>query len=57
MEPSLLSIRQLAIDFAVESGGFRAVDGLSFDIPRGRTVALVFQKPSTRTRRAGASSR
>jgi peptide/nickel transport system ATP-binding protein len=46
MEPSLLSIRQLAIDFAVESGGFRAVDGLSFDIPRGRTVALVGESGS-----------
>jgi peptide/nickel transport system ATP-binding protein len=46
MEQPLLSIRQLAVDFAAEGGGFRAVDGLSFDIPRGRTVALVGESGS-----------
>jgi peptide/nickel transport system ATP-binding protein len=46
MEQPLLSIRQLAVDFAADSGGFRAVDGLSFDIPRGRTVALVGESGS-----------
>src|SRR5687767_7985801 len=46
MEAPLLSIRQLAIDFGAEVGGFRAVDGLSFDIPRGRTVALVGESGS-----------
>src|SRR6476620_7375970 len=46
MDAPLLSIRGLAIDFAPEAGSFRAVDGLSFDIPRGKTVALVGESGS-----------
>lgn len=46
MEAPLLSIRQLKVDFHVESGDFRAVDGLSLDIPRGKTVALVGESGS-----------
>ena len=46
MEQPLLSIRHLAVDFAADSGDFRAVDGSSFDIPRGRTVALVGESGS-----------
>ena len=41
MDEPLLSVRQLTVDFATDSGNFRAVDGLSFDIPKGKTVALV----------------
>ena len=37
----VLSVRDLAIDFRSDAGDFHAVDGLSFDIPHGRTVALV----------------
>jgi peptide/nickel transport system ATP-binding protein len=46
MEAPLLSIRQLAVDFKAESGDFRAVDGLTFDIPKGKTVALVGESGS-----------
>ena len=46
MEPPLLSIRRLAVDFRTETGDFRAVDDLSLDIPRGRTVALVGESGS-----------
>jgi hypothetical protein len=34
MAASLLSIRDLSIDFHTDTGEFRAVDGLSFDVPR-----------------------
>ena len=42
----LLSIRDLAIDFQSDVGAFRAVDGLSFDVPKGKTVALVGESGS-----------
>ncbi len=37
----LLEVRNLRTWFASERGVFRAVDGISFDVPRGRTVGLV----------------
>jgi len=38
----LLSVRELAVDFPIREGGFaRVVDGVSFDVHRGETVALV----------------
>jgi peptide/nickel transport system ATP-binding protein len=46
MQAPLLSIRDLKIAFHTESGDFNAVDGLSFDVPRGRTVALVGESGS-----------
>src|SRR5688500_8519677 len=46
MDTPLLAIRGLAIDFRAESGNFRAVDGLSFDVPKGKTVALVGESGS-----------
>src|SRR5918997_3090306 len=46
METPLLSIRDLAIDFSTDTGDFRAVDGLSLDIPRGKTMAVVGESGS-----------
>src|SRR6476469_4848907 len=46
MDTSLLSVRQLAIEFAADIGGFRAVDGLTFSIRKGSTVALVGESGS-----------
>jgi peptide/nickel transport system ATP-binding protein len=37
----LLSIRDLTVSFATDGGRLRAVDRVSIDVPRGRTVALV----------------
>ena len=38
---NLLEVRGLKTHFATDRGLFRAVDGISFDVPRGRTVGLV----------------
>ena len=37
----LLSIRNLSVEFATDEGLIRAVTDVSYDVPRGRTVALV----------------
>ncbi len=37
----LLSVRDLVVKFATEEGVLTALDGISFDIPAGSTVALV----------------
>jgi peptide/nickel transport system ATP-binding protein len=37
----LLRVRDLVTTFRTDSGVLRAVDGVSFDVPRGTTVALV----------------
>src|SRR5262249_38149478 len=38
---NLLEVRGLKTHFATDRGLFRAVDGVSFAVPRGRTVGLV----------------
>ena len=50
MEAPLLSVRQLTVDFNTDAGNFRAVDGLTLDIPKGKTVALVGESGNFRHR-------
>ncbi|MFT0892141.1 ABC transporter ATP-binding protein [Pseudochelatococcus sp. G4_1912] len=42
----LLSVRDLVIDFTGEGASFRALDGVSFDIAAGQTMALVGESGS-----------
>jgi peptide/nickel transport system ATP-binding protein len=46
MDTPLLSIRSLTVDFHTDAGDFRAVDGLTFDVPKGKTVAIVGESGS-----------
>jgi peptide/nickel transport system ATP-binding protein len=39
--PALLTVRDLVVQFATEDGDLTAADGISFDVPRASTVALV----------------
>ncbi|HLM75948.1 MAG TPA: ATP-binding cassette domain-containing protein, partial [Polyangiaceae bacterium] len=41
MTETLLSVRDLSVSFATDGGILRALDRVSFDVPAGRTVALV----------------
>jgi peptide/nickel transport system ATP-binding protein len=42
----LLSVRNLAVEFALEGGAVQAVRGASFRVPAGKTVALVGESGS-----------
>jgi peptide/nickel transport system ATP-binding protein len=50
----LLQIRDLRVYLDVDAGTVKAVDGVSFRIPRGRTVALVGESGSGKTMAAQA---
>ena len=46
MSQALLSLRDLTVEIASDTGTFKAVDGLSFDVPRGQTLAVVGESGS-----------
>jgi peptide/nickel transport system ATP-binding protein len=46
MADSLLEVRDLAVAFHTDNGVVRALDGVSFEVPRGKTVGLVGESGS-----------
>ena len=40
MSTPFLSVRDLRVHFSTEDGMVKAVDGLSFDLEKGRTLGL-----------------
>ncbi|MFP5468649.1 MAG: ATP-binding cassette domain-containing protein, partial [Alphaproteobacteria bacterium] len=45
----LLRVEDLAVEFTLPAGKLRAVDGVSFRVPRGKIVALVGESGSGKT--------
>ncbi len=46
MSQPILEVNDLSVEFSLAEGKIRAVDGVSFSIPQGRTVALVGESGS-----------
>ena len=46
MSEPIIQIKNLTVDFRTDSGSVQAVKGISFDIPRGKTVGLVGESGS-----------
>ncbi|MFW5874426.1 MAG: ABC transporter ATP-binding protein [Verrucomicrobiota bacterium] len=64
MSKNLVSVRDLKVHFPVKGGVFqrtqdwvKAVDGVSFDVPRGKTVGLVGESGSGKTTTGRAIAR
>ena len=46
MAEALLEVRDLAVSFRTDEGTIRALDGVSFEVPHGKTVGLVGESGS-----------
>ena len=46
MSESIIQVKDLVVDFRTDAGSIRAVKGISFDLPRGKTVGLVGESGS-----------
>ena len=46
MSDPIIQVKNLAVDFRTDAGTVRAVKGISFDLPKGKTVGLVGESGS-----------
>ena len=43
---NILEVRNLQTSFKTEAGEIKAVDGVSFDVPKGKTIGIVGESGS-----------